>query len=1026
MDSKERATILIVDDNRIDRAVIECSLTDQYELLMAQDGAEALKIMRTGGVSVALLDLSMPVMDGFCVLEAMRQEQALADIPVIVITASEDPKELDKALQLGAIDLISKPIIPEMLRTRVRNAVFIWTSRHIEEEREWLSSRVEQQARELTQFQFDTMTGLYDFHLFCEKAKEMIAQKPVGYYIISYLDVDNFKVVNDQYGMEVGDRVLKQIAALIKLFSDGCDGIASRVHADNFVVLFPDTKDSILPVITKALSKTIAKEGVHLTMKMSVGRYLVDDRTLSISAMMDRALLARRSVKGRYDTHVAYFNETMREKILREQWIISEMERALTDGQFEVWFQPQYNHASGEISGAEALVRWRHPQKGLVSPGEFVPVFERNGFIYELDKYVWRKSCILLRKWMDTGKQIQPISVNVSRHDFFQPNFFEVISGLVARYQIPKHLFRLEITESAFVNASEQIVTIVQRLRENDFWVEIDDFGSGYSSLNTLKDVPANVLKIDMRFFDSTNNFERSGNILESIVRMASWLNMSVIAEGVEEKEHADFLRSVGCVYIQGFLYAKPMPAEEYEKLLFSSKQESKPTMLEQLPQMNTDSFWNPASIETMVFNRYAGGACVFECTRSRIELLRVNDKFKEVFQSTRNEEEILKINPLLFTDEEGRANAIEAIKNAVEKQSAEVFEATIPSAHDPEHREHIRFTIRLIARSGERYLFYAYVENVSAQRRAERIAQVTMEQLRFLNDISSDLLVDMDSDEAIRAILDKMLDYFQGKRAYVFEKSADQKEYNCTYEICESKESSRMDRLKKVAIESCACLMHAFQTQTHSVVASTDEDPDKRELLKVLGMNSFVAVPLQREGKLIGFMGVEDATRKMAHVDRMEALGHYMAVVLIRRDLNLRLKQDADAMNSLMNDVLDHLPCGVGLYEMVDGAPNMTYVNKEYNRLVGRPLLEMYQGRGTMAVVHPEDRAPLVREIQTALQENRDIQMDLRIKHEEGFYRHFHLVGRIINKEESKATICATFTPIEEMKDGSGTEASK
>ncbi len=346
--------------------------------------------------------------------------------------------------------------------------------------------------------------------------------------------------------------------------------------------------------------------------------------------MFDRASIAANSIKGKYDSYIATFNNSMRLELLHEQQIINDMYEALESGQFVPWFQPQYNHATGALIGAEALVRWKKNDT-FVSPAEFVPIFERNGFIYEMDQYIWDQTCKLMRRWLDEGRAPLPVSVNISRCDVFHKHFVNIISGIVDKYNLPYDLIRLEITESAFSKSTTQITEKITQLIDLGFTVEIDDFGSGYSSLNTLKDVPASILKLDMKFFENTSNTQRSGNIIESVVRMAKWLGMSVIAEGVEEKEQADYLKSIGCYYIQGYFYAKPMPVTEYEKLLDSCNiKEHELIKMKTIDTLNNNEFWNPKSMETLIFNSYIGGACIFEydTVTQRTELLRINDQY--------------------------------------------------------------------------------------------------------------------------------------------------------------------------------------------------------------------------------------------------------------------------------------------------------------------------------------------------------------------------------------------------------------
>ena len=405
----------------------------------------------------------------------------------------------------------------------------------------------------------DALTGLYNRETFFEKAAEMIAACKPEHFALSCVDIDNFKLINDMYGAETGDAVLKHIARTLEQGFSAVGGICCRVMADIFAVLYP--RCFVNSELISGVVRSAADPGLSLQpVTLSVGRYVVSDRALAVSAMFDRARVAAASVKGRFDVHIAQYDEAMFEHILREQEIVREMDSALYAGQFEIWLQPQYNHSSGTLIGAEALVRWRHPTKGIISPAAFIPVFEQNGFIYEMDKYVWRLACSLLRRWLDAGVKAVPISVNISRYDIIRKSFLHDLTNLTEEFGIPTDLLRLEITETAFAKSAGHVVDMVRRLIDIGFTVEIDDFGSGYSSLNTLKDVPASVIKLDMDFLRSAENSTRGGNIIESVVRMAKWLGTAVIAEGVETKEQANYLHSMGCRYVQGYLYGRPMP----------------------------------------------------------------------------------------------------------------------------------------------------------------------------------------------------------------------------------------------------------------------------------------------------------------------------------------------------------------------------------------------------------------------------------------------------------------------------------
>ena len=498
-----RRTILIVDDNKMNRILLRKILQDEFTVIEAVGGEEALAMLSDSAVSAVLLDLSMPGMDGFEVLRRMQDSNALRQIPVIVMTGSTDVSTEVKALRCGAHDFIGKPYNPALVLQRLKNTI-----------------NFRETAALVNALRWDDLTGLYSRQGFFDKAQQLIAAHEPGHFVLASLDIDNFKVINDQYGSEMGDAVLQHVADTFDSGIGNVGGICCRVTADKFAVLYPRAYMHSKELAEYRRNANVV-EGLTQPITITTGRYIVDDLSLSVSAMYDRAAIAAESIKGRVDVQAALYDESMRDQLLREQEIVNEMKNALLTNQFEVWYQPQYNHSTGALVGAEALVRWRHPVKGMISPGLFVPVFERNGFIFELDQFVWERVCANLRKWIDAGRSPLPVSANVSRYDLLCDRFFDNLTELLRRYRIPVNLLRLEITESAFAQDAKRLIVVVKRLIDYGFTIEIDDFGSGYSSLNTLKDVPADVLKLDMRFLENSDNMQRGGNILQSFARGA-------------------------------------------------------------------------------------------------------------------------------------------------------------------------------------------------------------------------------------------------------------------------------------------------------------------------------------------------------------------------------------------------------------------------------------------------------------------------------------------------------------------------
>lgn len=420
----------------------------------------------------------------------------------------------------------------------------------------------------LRQAEYDELTGLYNKNGFLRYARQTLEDHPNEKFLLVRWDIDHFKVVNDMLGVETGDRLLHDMGGAIREIGYP-EGLYARFDADHFVALLPQASASPEALFTR-LNEWVHAYGFHFELSLHMGAYPISDTAMEVNTMCDRAALAVKSVKDSYAQRVGWYNDTLRSAILKEQSLTSEMEFALAHGQFVLYFQPQIDYMTGRLAGAETLVRWQHPQKGLIPPDRFIPLFERNGFITRLDEYVWEQSCRYMRLWSDRKEGASPVSlsVNISRVDVYRPHLCEYFVQLVRRYRLPPQSLRLEITESAYMQNSEQLIAVVTQLRAAGFTVEMDDFGAGYSSLNILKDVPVNVLKLDMRFLSAEKTeHTRGGRILAAVVGMAHRLDMEIIAEGVERKEQADYLENLGCNCMQGYYFSRPIPADDFEAL---------------------------------------------------------------------------------------------------------------------------------------------------------------------------------------------------------------------------------------------------------------------------------------------------------------------------------------------------------------------------------------------------------------------------------------------------------------------------
>ena len=701
-----KQTVLIVDDSALGKMMLSGILGKTYDVVAAGSGAELFSVLltRAKSISAILLDLIMPDMDGYQVLQKIQENAVYRQIPIIVTSAITDEAAQAKALSYGATGYAFKPYQTDILLPLLANLI-----------------NLREKSALANTFRKDTLTGLMNRSYFFEQAAIRINSEGAGHYILSCFDIEGFRVINDLYGMKTGDDVLKYIAHSIEESMVATGGICCRDAADKFGMLYPaECADS--QAIHALYEKAVSPPFIDRTIRIRIGRYVVQDASLPVNAMYDRASLAEVSIKGRYDTYLADYDDAMLETLRHEQSIVGEMTEALHRGEFIPWFQPQYNHATGALIGAEALVRWNKGDQ-LVSPNLFIPLFERNGFIYQMDQSIWRQVCALLRRLINEGKQPLPVSVNVSRYDILQEGFVPAICSLVEEYRIPVELLRLEITESAFSESADTVIRVVETLIAYGFTIEIDDFGSGYSSLNTLKDVPAGILKLDMRFLKGNGASKRSGSILESVVRMAKWLGMSVIAEGVEERTQADYLKSIGCPYIQGYYYAKPMPMDQYEILLQEQTKEGKLAGLNTLDTLDSNEFWNPKSMETLIFNSYVGGAAIIEYHHGQVEPIRINDRFEQEFAgATKDGVPLYTIPPADCMDEENMRLMVANFHKAIQTSRESTAELCIYDIHsDAGSTMYLRCTVRMIAWTDDRYLLYCVVSNVTVQRLAEQ-----------------------------------------------------------------------------------------------------------------------------------------------------------------------------------------------------------------------------------------------------------------------------------------------------------------
>lgn len=703
--------VLVVDDAKVDRIALKKILSDTYEVMEAENGQQALDILEAQSneepLAAILLDLVMPEVNGFQFMEEYQKIEVYRRVPVIIATVEGDVETERMCLALGAWDFVSKPYDVVTLRLRLKNV--------IERSQHQLSRELRYRA------DYDMLTGIYNKTRFFEATRSLLKRKADEIYAFIRFDIDRFQLVNSFFGIREGDNLLRFIAAEFKRFAGGSSLISyGRIEADIFGICMPYLGEEEMLEFVQYIRMRLGQYSLDFDIVPTVGIYVIKNRGLSVDGMYDRASLAAKRCKGNYIQNHAYYTADMSEDMVKAQRIANHMKSALDNEEFVIYLQPKYGLQSNEIGGAEALVRWKSPERGMVSPGEFIPVFERNGFIIKLDYYVWEKTCQLLSKWIKEGKNPAPVSVNISRVSLYNPRLVELICGLVEKYEIPPRLLQLELTESAYTNNPKAIKETMERFQKEGFSVLMDDFGSGYSSLNVLKDIAVDILKIDMKFLSDTDRQGRGENILASVVRMAKWLDMPVVAEGVERREQVDFLRSIGCEYVQGYYFAKPMPVEEYEKRAFGVGKE--PVASDARQELDTDRLWTSTSQMEGIFSGMLQAIAVYEyeAEKNALDVIQVNNAYydllgygdinnarKSVFESL---------------DEEGRKVLTAAFRKVV--HTKEMTECEFMRCLESGKWIWIQMKLKYINLVGKKHVVFGTLTDITEQKAIDRELQ--------------------------------------------------------------------------------------------------------------------------------------------------------------------------------------------------------------------------------------------------------------------------------------------------------------
>ena len=539
-------TILVVEDNDINREMLCSLLEDDFEVMQAKDGREGIELLKRHYdiLSLVLLDVYMPECDGFDFLRFRQTDDRYSNVPVIVTTVSDSLDDEIECLKLGSNDFVVKPYDVEIILNRIRNTI-----------------KLRETASIVNQLTWDSITNLYREEFFFHRVEELLETYPDRSFDIVCSDIKNFKTLNDRYGRERCNHLLHELANRLMAVIPGL-AAGGRISGDSFAFLIDHQEEDWTGVLGPTIEDMTT---VNFYVKFGIVEDV--DHSLPASQLCDRAAMAMQHLRGSTGAGVAFYDEELRQQQITEQIIIESMSSALRERQFMIYYQPKHDVHNGSIAGAEALLRWNHPELGLIRPDLFIGIFERNGLITAMDRYVCEEVCREIRRCVDLGLPTVPISINLSRLDFDDHDLAAHVAHMADRYDIDRNLLHIELTETAYSEDPDAVVTALKELRSSGFHIELDDFGSGYSSLASLNMLPLDILKLDgsmIRQATKLGDFR----IIESAIQIAQFLGLETVVEGVETAEELDRLRGMGCDLIQGIYYSWPLEQSEFEAYL--------------------------------------------------------------------------------------------------------------------------------------------------------------------------------------------------------------------------------------------------------------------------------------------------------------------------------------------------------------------------------------------------------------------------------------------------------------------------
>lgn len=594
----------------------------------------------------------------------------------------------------------------------------------------------------------DALTGLDNQAGLTRKVNSILASNVNKQYSLYTGNINKLKVINDIFGFEKGNEVIKSIGQTLSK-AVGSKGIVGRVGGGLFCIF---VEHDLEMVQTLRNIKTFDCSHLEIEMPVTVrfGVYVSENLEDTFTDMLGYATLCMDQGTTTAVNTYSFFSQEYREKMKQEVNITAQMPVALRNNEFVLWYQPQYKTGSVELVGAEALCRWIKPDGTIVPPDVFIPIAEKNEFIVNLDKRIWRMAFEKMKYWLDSGIKPVPVSVNISRVSLKTDSLVYTIKRLDEEFQIPHEYIHFEITESAYSKDIKAVIERINRIRELGFMVAMDDFGSGYSSLNSLKDIPIDMIKLDMGFMKSSSNMDKGGNVISSVVHMAQALELITIAEGVETNSQANFLTSVGCDIIQGFLYSRPLPVQEFETLLKNTKRRIVVEKPHVFGNLNVNNFYNPESSENLMFEQFTGPAAIFEFNSMeyRAKLIRMNNRTVNLFGAQEISISELSTNIRNYFSAETRSIILDTMQSVIadKEEKACVAECTNIKKQSSIW---VKFHYWLLSTNGNKHTVYCLMEDITEEKLAENTLMTTNAQMSMLMDNSSVglLLFDMKLD---------------------------------------------------------------------------------------------------------------------------------------------------------------------------------------------------------------------------------------------------------------------------------------